>query len=117
MALPGIPEILSFGNQGYGDELLRGAWMTLQISVCAYFFGFTIGLACAMGKLSGNRPLYAVLHLYTTFVRASPELILILLLYYAGTGLLNSVLASYGFTAVHVSGFTAAVAVLGFMQG
>jgi polar amino acid transport system permease protein len=70
-----------------------------------------------MGKLGGNRILRRVLDFYTTFVRASPELILILLLYYAGTGLLNTVLAAYGFTAVRVSGFAAAVAVLGFMQG
>jgi polar amino acid transport system permease protein len=117
MAQPGFPEILSFGDQGYGDEILRGAWMTVQISLCAYAIGLLIGLAGAMGKLSGNKVLGRILEFYTTFVRASPELILILLLYYAGTGLLNSVLASYGFTAVHVSGFAAAVAVLGFMQG
>jgi polar amino acid transport system permease protein len=117
MAQPGFPEILSFGDQGYGDEILRGAWMTVQISLCAYAIGLLIGLAGAMGKLSGGRVLRRILEFYTTFVRASPELILILLLYYAGTGLLNSVLASYGFTAVHVSGFAAAVAVLGFMQG
>ena len=52
-----------------------------------------------------------------TLVRASPELILILLLYYAGTGVLNSLLSAYGCTAVHVSGFSAAVAVLAFVQG
>lgn len=117
MAQPGFPEILSFGNQGYGDEILGGAWMTVQISLCAYTIGLLIGLAGAMGKLGGHKVLGRLLEFYTTFVRASPELILILLLYYAGTGLLNSVLAAYGFTAVHVSGFAAAVAVLGFMQG
>jgi polar amino acid transport system permease protein len=117
MAQPGFPEILSFGDQGYGDEILRGAWMTIQISVCAYAIGLSIGLAGAMGKLGGNKLTRSVLNFYTTFVRASPELILILLLYYAGTGLLNSLLASYGFTAVRISGFAAAVAVLGFMQG
>jgi polar amino acid transport system permease protein len=58
-----------------------------------------------------------ILDFYTTFVRASPELIIILLLYYAGTGLLNSILVSYGYTSVRISGFAAAVAVLGFMQG
>jgi polar amino acid transport system permease protein len=117
MAHPGFPEILSIGDQGYGDELLRGAWMTLQISVCAYAIGLLIGLAGALGKLGGNRVTRAVLNFYTTFVRASPELILILLLYYAGTGLLNSLLSTYGYTSVHVSGFAAAVSVLGFMYG
>jgi polar amino acid transport system permease protein len=57
------------------------------------------------------------LSIYTTFVRASPSLILILLVYYAGTDVLNRTLAAYGFTAVRVSGFAAAVGVLGFIQG
>lgn len=117
MAQPGFPEILSLGDQGYGDELLRGAWMTLQISVCAYVIGLLIGLCGAMGKLGTNNVIRAVLNFYTTFVRASPELIIILLLYYAGTGALNSLLAAYGYTSVRISGFAAAVAVLGFMQG
>ena len=117
MVKAGFPEILFFGDQGYGDELLRGAYMTLQISLCAYVIGLLIGLAGAMGKLSGNRILRPILEFYTTFVRASPELIIILLLYYAGTGLLNSILVNYGFTSVRISGFAAAVAVLGLMQG
>jgi polar amino acid transport system permease protein len=117
MAKPSFPEILYFGDQGYGDELLRGVWMTLQISFCAYAIGLTIGLAGAMGKLNGNVLTRSILNLYTTFVRASPDLVLILLLYYAGTGFLNSVLSSYGYSSVHVSGFAAAVAVLAFVQG
>jgi polar amino acid transport system permease protein len=117
MARLGFPEVLSFGDQGYGDELLRGAWMTLQISVCAYIIGLSIGLAGAMGKLGGNTVTRVILNLYTTLVRASPELILIFLLYYAGTGLVNSLLAAYGYTAVHISGFVAAVGVLAFVQG
>jgi polar amino acid transport system permease protein len=110
-------QVLSFGDQGYADEMLRGAWMTLQISFCAYAMGLVIGLAGAMGKLRGNPITRTILNVYTTFVRASPDLILILLLYYAGTSLLNSWLAAYGYSAVRISGFVAAVAVLGFMQG
>jgi polar amino acid transport system permease protein len=117
MAKAGFPEVLFFGPQGYGDEILLGAWTTIQISFCAYVIGLLIGLGGAMGKLGGGRVLPKFLNFYTTFVRAAPELILILLLYYAGTGLLNSILAAYGYTAVRVSGFAAAVAVLGFMQG
>ena len=117
MDKPGFLELLAYGDQGYGDELLRGLLMTLQISFFAYAIGLVIGLAGAMGKLSGNKFLRRALDAYTTLVRASPELILILLLYYAGTGALNVFLSTYGFETVRVSGFVAAVAVLGFMQG
>lgn len=117
MAQPGFPEILAFGDTGYGDELLRGAFLTLQISVFAYAIGLLIGLGGAMGKLGGGRLTRAVFNFYTTFVRAAPELIIILLIYYAGTSALNQLLAYYGFRAVAVSGFLAATAVLAFMQG
>ena len=128
MAQPGILDnlltvlsksalLLSLGDRGYGDEMLWGALTTLEISALAYLIGITIGLAGAMGKLGGDSVTRAFLNVYTTIVRASPDLILILLVYYAGTDLLNRVLASYGFTAVRVSGFAAAVAVLGFIQG
>ena len=117
MAQPGFPEILAFGDTGYGDELLRGAFLTLQISVLAYSIGLLIGLAGAMGKLSGGPLTRAVLNFYTTFVRAAPELIIILLIYYAGTSALNGLLAAYGFETVAISGFMAATAVLAFMQG
>ena len=106
-----------FGNTGYGDELLRGTLLTLQISFFAYAIGLLIGLAGAMGKLGGSGITRGLLNIYTTFVRASPELVLILLIYYAGTSALNQLLASFGFSAVAVSGFMAAVGVLAFTQG
>lgn len=117
MTKPGILELFSFGDQGYGDEMLRGLLMTIQISLCAYAIGLLIGLAGAMGKLAGNTIVRRAFEVYTTFVRAAPELILILLLYYAGTGALNNLLAHYGYNRISISGFVAAVAVLGFMQG
>jgi polar amino acid transport system permease protein len=109
--------LLSPGDKGYGDEMLWGALTTLEISGLAYVIGLSIGLFGALGKLGGNIIARSLLNLYTTLVRASPDLILILLVYYAGTDLLNRILAAYGFTAVRVSGFAAAVGVLGFIQG
>ncbi len=60
------------------------------------------------------RDLFAV---YTTVVRAVPELVLILLLYYAGTDLINQVLTAMGYQRVDISGLVAGIAVLGFVQG
>jgi polar amino acid transport system permease protein len=111
--LPELLGIFAFGDTGYGDELIRGTILTLQISFFAYAIGFLIGLAGAMGKLGGGAITRGALNLYTTFVRASPELVIILLIYYAGTALLSY----YGFRAVAVSGFMAAVGVLAFTQG
>lgn len=46
-----------------------------------------------------------------------PELVLILLLYYAGTDLINQVLTSMGYQRIDISGLAAGIAVLGIVQG
>ena len=116
-AKPGFPEILALGPTGYGDELLWGALMSVSIAVLAYSMGLMIGIAGALGKLNGSTLTRSVLGGYTTLVRAVPELILILILYYAGTATLNQLLEQAGLEAIRINGFAAAVLVLGFVQG
>jgi polar amino acid transport system permease protein len=109
--------LLAFGNTGYGDELFWGAVRTVQIAVFAYAFGLSLGLCGAVGKLSGGKWIRIILDGYTTLVRAVPELVLILLLYYAGTDGLNKIIISIGFQPIEINGLVAAVFVLGFVQG
>ena len=52
--------------------------------------------AGAYGKLYGGPILRDLMEDYTTIVRAVPELVLILLLYYAGTDALNQLWACSG---------------------
>jgi polar amino acid transport system permease protein len=110
-------QLLSPYPPGWGGTLLTGAAATLAISAGAYLIGMVIGMAGALGKLSGNRGLETVLNLYTTLIRSVPELILIVGLYYAGTDGLNRLLQLAGLPVLEVNGFIAAVAVLGFVQG
>jgi len=109
--------LLALTPPGWGGVLLEGAMATLAISGGAYAAGCGIGLLGALGKLSGHRPLVAALEAYTTAVRAIPELILIVGLYYAGTDSLNRFLVLLGLEPVEVNGFLAAVLVLGVVQG
>lgn len=110
-------ELLALDPPGWGGVLLRGAVSTLAISAGAYLVGLAIGMAGALGKLNGGRVTRSVLDLYTTAVRAIPELILIVSLYYAGTDGFNAMLNHLGLPPVEVNGFMAAVAVLGVVQG
>ena len=114
---PGFPEVLALGPTGYGDELLWGAATSLSIAILAYALGLMIGIAGALGKLGGSPLTRTILGGYTTLVRAVPELVLILILFYAGTATLNQLLDRIGFEAVTINGFTAAVLILGFVQG
>jgi len=116
-AQQGILDLLSPYPPGWGGVLLAGAVSTVAISACAFAIGLLLGAGGALGKLSGNRVLRLLLDVYTTVIRAVPELILIVGLYYAGTDGLNRLLAAFDLPPVDVNGFIAAVAVLGFVQG
>lgn len=110
-------QLLSFSDGGWGWRMLGGLWSTLQIAVGAYLLGLTIGLFGALGKLHGSKPTRWLLEIYTTLIRAVPELVLILLLYYAGTGAVNQLLEAMGYRPIDISGLVAGIAVLGIVQG
>ena len=110
-------ELLGFGDCGWGATLLWGLSNSILIALGAYALGFAIGVAGAFGKLYGGpvgRDLWAI---YTTIVRAVPELVLILILYYAVPGLLNEALVSLGYGRIDLPQFITGVAVLAFVQG
>lgn len=107
--------------EGLGDwagPILSGALTTVQIAVLAYAIGLLLGLLGAGAKLSPWAPLRGVATAYSTLIRAVPELLLIILLYYAGPQALDALLAYLGIAgAVQITGFATAVGVLAFVQG
>ena len=113
----GTIELLSPFAPGWGMTLLVGLLHTLEIAAGAFFLGLVIGVGGAYGKLYGGPVTRDLLEVYTTLVRAIPELVLILLLYYAGTDLLNRALGSVGLGRVDISGLAAGIFVLGVVQG
>jgi polar amino acid transport system permease protein len=111
--------LLSYGDNGWGDEFVSGFILTLQVSAAAYGLSFCLGLLGAAAKQSEYKSIQAIAVTYTTVVRSLPELLLILLLYYAVAtsierGLLALGLVSPGF---QFSPFAAAVTALGFVSG
>jgi polar amino acid transport system permease protein len=110
-------DLLAFAPPGWGATLLVGLMNSVLIAVGAYGLGILIGIAGAYGKLYGGPVTRDLLGIYTTIVRAVPELILILILYFAVTSSLNSLLLSWGFGRIQISGFAAGIAVLGVVQG
>ena len=109
--------LLALDPPGWGGVLLQGFWHTLQIAVGGYSLGLLIGMFGALGKLYGGPVLRDLLEVYTTVVRAVPELVLILILYYAGTDLLNQMLLGLGYARVDISGLAAGIFVIGVVQG
>ncbi|MCX7889048.1 MAG: ABC transporter permease [Rhodobacteraceae bacterium] len=110
-------ELLALQPPGWGGNLLRGLANSIQIAVGAYGLGLAIGTAGAYGKIYGGPVLRDLLEVYTTVVRAVPELILILILYFGLTDLVNQILVEMGRDRIQISGVIAGIAVLGVVQG
>ncbi len=110
-------ELLGFGECGWGDTLLLGLGNSIMIALGAYALGFVIGVFGAFGKLYGGPVTRDLAAIYTTLVRAVPELVLILILYYAVPGALNEVLLAMGQERIILPQFITGVAVLAFVQG
>lgn len=80
-------EIFSYGDAGWGDEILRGLAITVQLAIVTLPVGLLIGFLAAFASLSEFRPLRALGFGYTTVMRGLPE-ILTLFVVYNGVGLL-----------------------------
>jgi polar amino acid transport system permease protein len=109
--------LLALSPPGWGGTLLAGLWASMQIAVGAFGLGLMIGLAGAYGKIYGGPVLRDSLAVYTTVVRALPELILILLLYFGLTDLTNQLMLAMGYERIQISGVLAGILVLGVVQG
>ncbi|MEO0791229.1 MAG: ABC transporter permease [Pseudomonadota bacterium] len=83
--------LLSWGDTGWGDEMARGAVMTLAVAVCAFALGIVIGTGFAALKLSRFAVLRGIADVYTTVIRGVPELLVIYLVFFGGGVLLRTV--------------------------
>jgi polar amino acid transport system permease protein len=110
-------DLLALSPPGWGGVLLAGFAASLQLAVGGFGLGLVIGIGGAFGKLYGGPILRDLLEVYTTVIRAVPELVLILLLYYAGTDAVNSLLMLVGLPRVDISGLAAGIFVIGVVQG
>ncbi|TAZ47100.1 ABC transporter permease subunit (plasmid) [Rhizobium leguminosarum] len=110
--------LLGFGDQGWSDELLRGAWLSIEISVSAYLIGLALGLLGAIAKQSRSSVARSVASTYTTVIRSVPDILVIFLIYYSATDALSYLISMTGLSVqFQLNGFVAAAISLGVVQG
>ncbi|MEQ1951342.1 ABC transporter permease subunit [Mesorhizobium sp. CN2-181] len=110
-------ELLALEPPGRGASLLYGFLNSVTVAFGAFGLGLLIGICGAYGKLYGGpvaRDLWAI---YTTLVRAIPDLVLVLIIFYAGTDLINQSLEAIGLGPIDIGGIPAGIGVLGVVQG
>lgn len=109
--------LLALDAPGWGGALLQGFWRSIQLAAGGYAMGIVIGILGASAKLYGGLVMRDLAQVYTTVIRAVPELVLMLLFYYVGTDLLNRAAQGMGFAGIEVDGLAAGILVIGLVQG
>lgn len=111
-------EVLQFGDQGYGDEILRGAALTVVLALSSVVVGIVIGLLIASAKLSPSRVVRTAAFGFTSIFRGVPELLIMLVVFFGSEILIRSIITGLGFeTAFSINKFAAATFALGLVFG
>lgn len=81
---------LSARLAGYFPSLLRGAWLTVWVSIASMGLAMFLGLIIALGRVYGPRPVKWLAVAYIEFFRGVPVLLLLYTLYFGPPILANS---------------------------
>ena len=105
--------------RGYEWVFWEGLKVTLMVGLATIPVALLLGLVGAWGKLANNRFANLVAGTYTTVVRGVPELVLILLVYYGGTIILQRAVSCFtGSPAtIDIDPFLTGTLTLGFIYG
>ena len=111
-------EVLSFGDQGFGDELITGTVLTIELAVASLLVGIVLGLLTASAKLSKNRLFRWLAQLYTEVVRGIPEMLVVLVVFFGASAALQSIASWFDYhDYIEVNAFSAGVFALGLVFG
>lgn len=103
---------------GFGDQLLQGALITVELAMASLVVGLVLGLLGAAAKLSSITPLRWIATVYTTVVRGIPELLTVLIIYFGATIVLMAIARQFGYNDyIEVGPFAAGVTALGLTFG
>ena len=111
-------ELLAFGKTGWGDELFYATLMTIAVSVTAMFIGFFFALIFTPLKLSKYKFLNLIGNFYTTVIRGVPELLVIYLFFFGGSGAIMYVASIFGYYEyIEINAFITGAVAIGIISG
>ena len=111
-------ELLAFGDTGWGDELFYATLMTIAVSITAMIIGFCFALIFTPLKLSKNILFNFFANSYTTVIRGVPELLVIYLFFFGGTGAVMYVASIFGYNEyIEINAFITGAFAIGIISG
>ena len=102
---------------GYASSLLQGAALTLAVAGLSLLIALALGLAGAVAKLSHSALARGLALAYTTVIRAVPDLVMMLLVFYGGQLAVNALGERLGWDFIDIDPFVAGVLTIGFIFG
>ncbi len=106
--------LLSFGPDGWGDQIATGVLVTMGLAICTLPFGLVAGFFLALAKQSNEKALKSAAEIYTTVFRGLPELLTLFLVYFGLQIGLRQLLIFLGVPAeVEINSFVAGMIALG----
>ena len=111
-------ELLYFGDKGWGDELFFATLMTIAVSITAMIIGFIFAALFTPLKLSNNKFLNSIGNAYTTVIRGVPELLVIYLFFFGGSGAIMFVASIFGYNDyIEINAFLTGSFSIGIISG
>ncbi len=111
-------ELLAFGDTGWGDELFRATLMTIAVSITAMLIGFSFAAIFTPLKLSKFKSLNIIANIYTTVIRGVPELLVIYLFFFGGSGAIMFVASMFGYNEyIEINAFITGSFAIGIISG
>ena len=111
-------ELLALGDTGWGDELFRATLMTIAVSITAMIIGFSFAAIFTPLKLSKYKSLNLVANIYTTVIRGVPELLVIYLFFFGGSGAIMFVASMFGYNEyIEINAFVTGSFAIGIISG
>ena len=108
-------DLLAYGADGWGDELLAGLWVTVSLAVATLPFGLALGFVIALARRSRHWWANDLAAAFTTIFRGLPELLTLFLIYYGGAALVRALFEAIGLDAPEIPPFLAAMIALGLV--
>ena len=111
-------ELLVLGDNGWGDEMLRAALVTLMVSLSAMGIGLFISIFGTLSKLSNKIYVRVLADVYTTIIRGIPELLVIYLLFFGGSNAIMSLAKLFGYYGyIELNAFVIGSVAVGAISG
>ncbi len=107
--------LLSFGPDGWGDQIAAGAWLTIRLAAATLPFGLVVGFAVALARNSRTIWLIVPGNAFATVFRGLPELLTLFIVYYGGQILFQRIASLVSDGYVEVNAFVAGLVALGLV--